>query len=146
VEGSFGALKTIKALGAFLLGVAILECTMSNQPERVLGLLKSSGAEIRSESTVSPAVAPSAKRSWTYTALGGRVTLHIYEFNGQEELDEAASSLENTFSAKNLNVSFAQNGEYLLVVTSAKELAESDSDLEYDIDRILAAFSGEVER
>ena len=119
---------------------------MDDQLDRVLNLLATSGVEIRPLTSPPPPRVPLALGSWSYGAMESRLSLHIYEFDGQDSLDASLGDLERLAGAAGKDVTFAQNGGYLLALMFDRGVVESDRQLEGAMDRLLAAFSGEVER
>jgi len=116
---------------------------MNTDFARIEGLLRSSGIEFES---VSADIAPHVQLAndvRVYAAMGNRLLICIYEFDGQAALDEAVSVIECDAKTKGKDVVFAQNGGYLMAVMSARGATESDSSLERSIDRLLESFSGE---
>lgn len=119
---------------------------MTNQPTRVLNLLTNASFEVRADATLASPPVSSAIGASSYRIPEKPLELFIFEFPGQRELDGALGELESWAQARGRNISFSQNGSYLLGVLVEPRELQADGELEFAIDEILGAFAGQVER
>lgn len=118
---------------------------MSTQPSRILMLLADKGIRVTGTADASAPKLERSRGAWTYATVDGRIRLWVYAFAGQEELDRALELLEDAQRSRGGGVELAQNGEFLLAIPTTASDASSD-ELRDEMDRVLSAFSGEVER
>ncbi|MBM4317554.1 MAG: hypothetical protein FJ116_08755 [Deltaproteobacteria bacterium] len=118
---------------------------MLPEPTRPLQLLKSAKIALQKDPAAQPAELPKAKQAWTYATADGRLGLWLYEYSSQDDLDEGMTHVDEQLVPAGRAMDFAQNGEWLLVIT-LKASREKEPDDREAMGKLLQAFSGEVER
>lgn len=114
-------------------------CVMPDEYSRIMKLLEFKNLElIKSRKTPLLAIENLVE---CYDVSPYDITLWIYQFNNQKQLDEAINKFSSISLPDDQELEFSQNGVFLLVAFFKK-----DEKLIDQVDMILGKFAGVIER